>query len=248
MKLIDAFWEKRNLGVDTLEIEIEDSDRNISISKIKDNILQCLDKNKYQYYVLKFDTSNSDLYKISSELGFHFAEVQFDFAIYKNKFSKEDYSKIIRFNQLKVNEYCDAEHFDFIISKINEGIFSTDRIALDPCFGVNIANKRYSNWVKDLKGNKDYSIYIANYNEIPIGFSINKYKDKECFGLLGGLFKEHQTSGLGVFLHYVDLIKVFENYNVMRTSLSSNNTKVIKLWQYFSAEMLKMKYVYIKHK
>ena len=247
MKIIDAFWEKRNLGVNTLEIEIEDSDTGISKNDIKEQIANCIDKTKYQYYVLKFDTGNNDLYAIANELGFIFAELQFDFAIYKNKFINEDHSKITRFDLLEVNEYTDEEHYNMIISKINEGIFNTDRISLDPRFGKNIANLRYANWVKDLIGKKDYSLYIATNDGNQVGFSLNKYNGKECFGLLGGLFNEYQSSGWGVFLHYADLKKAFEKYDVMRTSLSSNNIKVINLWQYFSAKLLKMKYVYTMH-
>lgn len=247
MKIIDAVWEKRNLGVNTLEIEIEDSDIAISKDDIKSKILDCIDKNKFQYYVLKFDTRNIDLYMLMDEIGFRFAEVQFDFSICKSDFLSEDHSEIERFNSLEVNEYNDEKYYDFIISKIDEGIFATDRIALDPYFGKQISNMRYANWVRDLAGKDGYSIYIATSDGKEVGFSLNKYIDKTCYGLLGGVFKEYQSSGLGLFLHYVDLNKVFEKYDAMKTTLSSNNIKVINLWQYFSAKMSRIRYVYVKH-
>ena len=247
MKVIDAVWEKRNLGVNTLEIEIEDSDFTIHKNDIKKRILNCIDESKYQYYVLKFDTRNNSLYTLMDELGFHFVEAQFDFSIYKKDYLSVDHSKIERFNSLEVNEYNDEKYYDFIISKINEGIFATDRIALDPYFGKQVSNMRYANWVRDLIGKDGYSIYIATYDGKEVGFSLNKYIDKTCYGLLGGLFQEYQSSGLGLFLHYVDLNKVFEKYDVMKTTLSSNNIKVINLWQYFSAKMSRIRYVYVKH-
>ena len=247
MKIIDAFWEKRNLGVDTLEIEIEDKDANMENKDIEEKISNCLDKNKHQYYVLKFATGNNDMFRMAKLLDFQFAEVQFDVAIYKQKFITEDYSKITRFNTLVVNEYKDDEHFDYIISKIGDGMFYTDRIALDPHFGIEISNRRYLNWVKDLKGNDDYSISIFSNNDEKVGFSLNKNNGETCYGLLGGLFSDYQTSAWGIFSHYSNIKKVFERYNIFRTSLSSNNIRVIKLWQYFSSEILKMKYVYVKH-
>ena len=247
MKIIDAVWEKRNLGVDTIEIEIEDADCITEGFDLKNKIVNLIDKDKYQYYVLKFDAGNLNMYKLANELGFSFAEMQFDFAIFKNIFANEDYSKIKRFNTLSVEEYSDEEHFDYVISKINDSMFYSDRISLDPYFGVKTANLRYLNWVKDLKKNRDYSISLFYNGSEPIGFSLNRNDGDICFGLLGGLFSEIQSSAWGLIAHYSNLITVFNKYTSFRTSLSSNNIKVIKLWQYFSAKMLKMRYVYVKH-
>ena len=66
MKIIDAVWEKRNLGVETVEFVVENSDTEIVMGEI-------LEAEK-QYNVVKLPTNKPELMKLLQENGYRFVE------------------------------------------------------------------------------------------------------------------------------------------------------------------------------
>ena len=56
MKVIDAVWEKRNLKVDTVEVEIELDDSLDGITEVLETV-----ERKYQYIVVKVPVRRADI-------------------------------------------------------------------------------------------------------------------------------------------------------------------------------------------
>lgn len=67
MKIVDAVWEKRNLGVETAEIVIEQND---SLEAVK-NILNTM---QAEYMVLKIPAGRTEVMFAAEEEKFHFVE------------------------------------------------------------------------------------------------------------------------------------------------------------------------------
>ena len=241
MKIIDAFWEKKNLGVDTTEIVCDGSesytDVEIELSKIKTN-----------YSVLKIPTGNYDLLNIGQKYGYSVIEVSFKLIGNVNVVKLPTmYNRFIQ--HVKVEPATD-EIKAKVLNEIAAGeIFSTDRIAIDPLFSKELAGKRYCNWCNDAI-EKGANLEIAYYKNSPVAFNFNALPDerKICDGLLGGVFSEALDKGLGFLVLYTELesCKKMGGKSVIST-VSSNNLPILKLHTQFGFDIKEMKYVLIKH-
>ena len=126
MKIIDAVWEKENLGVETKEIVIEKGDA-------KSAVLKSLSEIFAQYLVVKVP---SDFEPISYELfnlGFVFIETM-------NRLGNNMQLKPISEQKQKIVQETDCVEmsdtdFEYMSKKIMEDLmFRTDGIARDPYF------------------------------------------------------------------------------------------------------------------
>ncbi len=137
---------------------------------------------------------------------------------------------------------------DHIISEIQKGIFTTDRIALDPYFGVTAANKRYALWLEDeyKKGGK---LFISYHRKRPMGFFLDReLSKKKLSGLLGGLFLDKENRNCGA-MHIFAGKKSFldRGFLAEKTSVSANNVSILKLQLAFGGEISSISNVHIKH-
>ena len=69
MRIINATWEKRNLGCDAIEITLDSSDALKSYSALKDDIEATIASYNAGYAVLKFNSSENTLLHLPSYLG-----------------------------------------------------------------------------------------------------------------------------------------------------------------------------------
>lgn len=241
MKVIDAFWEKRNLGVKTIEVEFEKSeiisDFILSLKKIRDA----------QYIVVKVPTGEFELNNELNKFGFCFIESAIEISL-----SIKDYilpKKIQKINSLISYHPVDSSRIDFLCNEIRKGIFSTDRIALDNSFGKEISNRRYSNWINDefLKNNN--SIFEIRFGEKNIGFFGLKEKLNFTFEIfLGGIYLEMQNFGLGFSIITKSIEEIIaRNGKQLMTHVSSNNIPIIRLYTQLGFSPIEIKNVFIKH-
>ncbi len=173
MKIIDAVWEQRNLGIDSVEIYLDDED---TPEMVRDAIEQMKDKKDLRTFIVP-STQSFKITGMIEDAGYHFVHsilnVIFDTA---ENAGKMDYLRECS-NKLYAKK-VEGSGIDRVCAKIEEGIFTDERFNIDPRIGIDKTNRRYSLWIRDLyekaqNGNeKSYSVYEA-YNvedDQPIGF------------------------------------------------------------------------------
>lgn len=245
MKIIDAFWEERNLGVSCYELEMELSD---DVGAVLANLNGLENR---QYMVAKIPSLRYDLMQLFQSKGYSFIEVsiKLEYNYKKLKYQLPQLSKGVQ----KLCERCtyapmDNEDLQQMKSEINKNIFHTDRIYIDPYFTFNQAAKRYNLWIDDLmsKGNIPYK-YIFDGNSV--GFFINQKITPRLYNsILGGVYTDYLGTGMGLPTMYASFM-YFINNNIDRaiTHVSSNNPEILKLHTTFGAVIKELSYVFIKH-
>ncbi len=238
MKISDCFWEERNLGVKTAEIILEKDELIISEKLLEVESL-C------DYIVIKSPISRFDISQALCGLNYSFVEVQI--TLEKNLTLSDLDGEMGSLFDIKLANT--DEDIRFVESKINEGLFSTDRIALDSSFGIKSANSRYVNWMKDelTKGAK--LIIIINHNQT-IGFILLKEDGGNMHVLLHGIFKDYLGKHLGVALTIAPYLYKREyngNINHYYTKVSSNNIGILKVMTRAGYCIADATNVFIKH-
>ena len=127
-------------------------------------------------------------------------------------------------------------------------MFNTDRISLDPVFGIQKAANRYKGFLTDLlsKDIKLFGIYFKN--EISGFFTIRKESNSIYVSDLAGIFPEYKNKGLGIFLNYFEII-VTKGFGgkTLKTVYSSNNFGAANIHQNLGFKIYKQEYIFVKH-
>jgi len=241
MKIIDAHWEKRNLGKSTVEITFLDNE-----SVNEDYLLSAM--SEYEYVVCKVPVGSVDINCILNKFRFCFIESSFELVcdvekiipnpLFKRLDKDIDYVQIISNQDLKILQ-----------TNIEKGLFKTDRIALDTNFGIECSSKRFYNWILDEIENKS-SLWHLKFKDQNIGFfGLKKLaQDGVYYPFLGGLYEGFSKSGLGfsILTKATDLIKKY-NGTKMITYVSSNNLPILKLHLDLGFSVNNIHNVFIKH-
>ena len=237
MKVIDAFWEERNLGKTTAEIMIDYSDYLDSISEE----LKKVDK---QYIVCKVASGRSDvLYYLQNE-GYMYIEDQIELEhdlheVNRNRVMQRLYDSL---DYRVMNQ----EDIDNLYEEISKGMFDSDRISLDPCFDKIISANRYKNWIRDML-DKDAIPYVFSYKGEPAGFIILITADKRTYrSVLGGGYLKFRKSGLGIVVKEMEIVKSLGGKKVT-TAVSTNNANQVKALIMNGYIPSKIDHVLIKH-
>lgn len=239
MRIVDAHWELRNLGVTTQEVEIESSDKPEEIRKA---ILSLTS----DYQVVKAPSTNFEFYSLLSECGFSFVE-----AMIKVSYSLKTLScppLIKRFsNEITYNEMDDSE-IGLMQEQIKAGIFKTDRVALDLRFSSAQAANRYIMWMNDelTRGSK---LFTYKYKGQPVGFSCIKETSPDVYyPVLGGVYNSGKALPFGSVILYKQLeIARDLRGKDLYTYISSNNPAVVRIYSTLGYVFEDCNYVFIKH-
>ncbi|WP_156968078.1 hypothetical protein [Desulfobacter vibrioformis] len=239
MKIVNAVWEKRNLGVDCNEITISPDD---SLETIKDEI----SKYETEYTVVKIPTGNIEALFLFQKLGYCFIETLTvcyhtgeDFNL--NKIQKRILEKI---TYHKMNN----DDIDHLFKEIKQGMFQTDRISMDPYFSTVQANQRYIYWIND-ELDRGSQLYKISYNCKDIGFfALKKLTDTEYFAFLSGNYLEYLSSGLGFCAFYCEVTEA-KRQGAKRVvgSYSSNNRGTTAILLSIGHILRMQYYVFVKH-
>lgn len=242
MKIVNAFWEKRNLGVDVVEIILTSNNL-----ENFDTFEQKL-KNEFtdKYVVIKMPVGNLKVLHKLQDLGFYFMESLF--TLEKNI---ENYSlpeKFQNLNNVAEPVIIPPEEYNSVIEKITHGMYSTDRIYLDPRLDDKMSRTRYVNWINDLREQKNTIMYetVLKSTKEPVGYGICIYDEeqKEMHSLLTGIYPPSQGKGLGgLVIHSPVLIALDKKCKTVKTAISSNNIKVFKKHMPFSFDLTSQQYV-----
>lgn len=234
MKLIDAFWEKKNLDLNVLEIQFDKYD----------SVDTYFNYDNYEYILAKIPVGRIDLVHRLENEGFVFLETQI--SLYKKVSDKEENYKYINYISKGTSfiQIKDKNNMEELLNRIDKDLFNTDRISLDPYFDSEIANRRYKNWIRQEFDNTDSMLYELQYNGEKIGFSLIKINENTMHLLLSGLYSNYKNSGFG-FTIVEKPLKLSRELGIksVKTNISTNNLNVHKLYEKFGFNIRNMKYV-----
>ncbi len=240
MKIIDAYWEKRNLGVDSKEFVLEDSDTVESLSAIKDSM------KSVGYMVVKVPVARLDIYEELSRLGFVYVESSVHFQVKLHEAQLTPLQE--RLNAAVSYEEMDSSDLEQLYKELDNGLFDTDRIVLDPYFSKEQAAIRYRNWINDelSKGTKVYKIV---YKKEAIGFfTFKKTAPGVFYPFLAGLYKNHTAGGLGFSIIRKPIEEAIKRGgSAISTYVSSNNLPVVRVHLQQGFVINDIKNIFVKH-
>ena len=244
MKIINAEWELRNLGKRTVELTLEKDDLSRSPGEIYDAIKEAETQFQSEYTVVKLKTGKPQIGMELQRNGFWHIETQIHL-----KAALEDAISAIKktatlFEKASVQVISSAEDVLCVQNEIRKGIFTTDRIALDPHFGVEIANRRYANWIADEVDRGSILTYII-INDQKVGFSLRR----KTQGLLGGVFLQYQKDNYGTdcqIAGWRNLIR--QGLETFYTTVSSNNLRMLRLHEAYGYRVKSLSDVFVRHK
>lgn len=213
MIIIDAIWEKRNLGIDVIEVEIEQNDNLV-------NVREQISKLHADYISVKVPVQCSDVLVRLQQDGYRYREdlvaVRHDLnETVRNRIHQRLYDSVSYhvMDELELHE---------LKMEIAKGMFSTDRFSEDDTFTTEQCCNRYINWVSDLL-EKNAHPYVMSYKNENIGFVILKEKeDGGYISVLGGGYEKYRKSGLGMVQKEQEITKMLGGKYV-ETNVSTNN-------------------------
>lgn len=247
MKCINAEWEIRNLGVRTVEISVEKKDLELSETEFLQAVENYRQQYSAKYVVVKSDTRYPAISFFLQKTGYWLIENQIGLKLYREDAIRafEEYKNL--FEGVSYRQATEGD-MEIIYRELKRGMFKTDRIALDPFFGVEIANRRYAFWIKDAV-NQGAKTCICLYKNNPVGFSVDKEKNNKIYdSLLGGIFARDELHNFGAAASQASTKKFIDgNYEFEKTAVSSNNLNVLQLHLMFGRKIDKIKNVFVKH-
>ncbi len=218
MQKIDAVWEKRNLGVDTVEIIIEQNDTADDITAVL-GALEC------GYAVVKLPASRPELISVVQNSGFYFAE---DMVRLVSNLKEPSRSSLEdRFYKAVLTYKMTEADMKELYSQIKKGLFGTDRIVLDPHFTQEQAQLRYINWIAD-EYSRGTSFYKYVYKGNAIGFFALREKENGHYtSFIGGIYPDYRKGGIGTIVKVPETVRELGGKSV-DTHVSTNNPAQIR--------------------
>lgn len=240
MKVIDAVWEKRNLGVTCYELHLEKRDGLLQVEEEYSKIQE------QQYMVARVPSSRYDLTGFFQKKGYAFIESAITL--------EHDLKEITVPNRLmRVCGRCgwekmNREDMDRLSGEVYKNIFSTDRIYIDPAFTMRQAAQRYDFWIKDLIGDGNIP-YKVVYEKEAVGFFLNRRLDGNIYdGILAAAYKDFEGSGMGYCIQYAGIKSAMDAGACKYIGhVSGNNLPVLKILLSIGFRMKAMEYIFIKH-
>jgi len=240
MRIVDAFWEKRNLSVDCVEITIEKHDILSQLEEI------CNQLNTIDYVVVKVPVARIDINEYLTKQGFIFVEGSVNFQL-----NVKD--AILSPLQQRLNAaitYSEMEENDLaqLYTEIENGLFKTDRILFDSYFTEKQAATRYINWIKD-ELTRTTQAYKIVYKEDAIGFfTFKEVSENTYYPFLAGLYEKYTNSGLGFTTLRKPIEEVIRrNGKSISTFASTNNPLTLRSATQQGYNISNINYVFIKH-
>ena len=240
MKINVMPWEKRNLNVSSVQYYFEETDT------FDDTIQSTLLHSDYDYELADLPVGKIDLLHQLENSGFHFIETKVK--ISKNLTESSSNSDVLNlFSDFNYHAASACEE-EFLFEEIRKGIFCTDKVSLDPYFGIEAAGMRYMLWAKNELRHEDSTAYIVNLGNVPIGFFILKERNNICNPFLAGLFHQKDDKGMGLSLVYYQMLQAKkDNMKKIIGDVSSNNLSSLRMYLMFGYEIKTMRYILVRH-
>lgn len=239
MKITDAFWEKRNLGLDVVEITLEPEDTH-------ETIRQTLSQIQGDYVVVKVPSHLHSAPFLLTELGFVFMEclnyLEYDFT---NPTLSEKKEKLLAQGAISLMSEKDV---DYTMTRLKEHLFTTDRISKDPHFTLDDSARRYCGFISDgLKQGTQY--FNVLYQGEVVGFScLKKHSDTDYEFPLSCIYPEHAGKGYStIFVEEFAKKTISAQGKRLFCYISMNNIDSLISMTKNKNRTLGGVYIYVKH-
>lgn len=238
MRIVNATWEERNLGVTTTEITIERDD----CPEYVEAQLSLVDS---EYSVVKIPSDMERVLKIVQNHGYAFIE---DMIHVEHDLNEVEMSPVLKrlYEKTSYREMTDQD-FDQLQAEIEKGMFDNDRISNDEFFAKGLSSKRYMNWTKDLRNHGALFFVITYGNECSGFVALEKRDEKTYYSVLGGGYEKFRKSGLGIIQKEPEITRKLGGKRLV-TSVSSNNVGQLKALVMNGYKPYAIDHVLVKHK
>ena len=239
MKIVNAVWEMRNLGVICTEITIEPRDSD-------ESVFAQLNTLSAGYLVIKVPVARVDTMNFLQRA--NFAYVESSISVEHGLSINQPEGLFARMVSASECVKLGIEEIDRVSLEIRSDMFKTDRVYLDPEFTREQAANRYVNWMMD-EVSRGASVYELRVKKVGIGFFLFRH-DSEGVGYsaLAGLYPSSKSPGFGnVLLHQVLLEAKKRQLIRLESHVSSNNLAVVKNHIEQGFRITDIHYVFVRH-
>ena len=236
MRVVEATWEKRNLGVTTYEVSVDYNDDVQCLDRIKE--IEC------GYMVVKVSANNLDVIDEIQDMGFRYIE---DMIHVEHNLLEVEMNSI----QKRLYDACsyrrmNENDIEQLREEISAGMFKDDRISRDKHFGIEVSAVRYLNWFNDLvdRGSLPYVIQYKGENG---GFIVLNTKDEITYSsVLGGGYKKYRNTGLGIVKKEMEITKLLGGKRLI-TAVSANNPGQVRALILNGYKPYNIEHVFVRH-
>ena len=240
MKIVDAVWEKRNLGVTCCEIMIDSDDTTEDVQQMLHT------SKKYQYVVFKVASSRPDIVRLLQDEGYRYIECLLTTSLQLKDFKvPAKYKTIVDKCSLK---RMDDKDIKFLCDELDKRLFHTDRVYIDPYFSHDLAANRYKNWMLDLVHN-GIDIYKVVYEGDDVGFVLyREIKPNVYDGILVGVYSKYANSGMGYCVECAGVV-YYKSIGAKKIigRVSTNNPDAVKVVSSFGNVITRIDYIFVMH-
>lgn len=240
MNIIEAVWEKRNLGVTAYEVKLDGDE-------LIDEIIDKLSKIKCDYTVVRTPAGRLDFYEALTKVGFSYAETMFKLVRNVNE------KVIVPSHKETVNEALklapmNDEEFLLMLEEVKNGLYKTDRISLDPHFTSSQAANRYYCWLQDERKNGNEFLKLT-YEGKFIGYlDLKALPNNEYEIQFTGIFPQYAGKGYAIGFT-TKLMEILSERNATKTyiEISSNNIQSLRAMMNHGYGISSYFYVFVRH-
>lgn len=244
MKTVHATWERENLGVEAYEIALAPTDTAEMLAAEETRLAAA----GASYIALKSPVGCQQLLFGIPRLGYTYVETVYHVEVKRREYHMPE--TVARFDRgLTVKQRTEPAELARMEGLIRQGnMFVSDRVSIDPAFGVAQGGNRYANWTRSMVANGGF-LYEVLQGEKPIGFFVICRKDADTVDpVLMGMYNAETDRGMGVLLHKKTLDTCFtHDCKRLTSTVVSNNPKVLRVYVNAGASITDMLYTYVKH-
>lgn len=239
MEIIEAVWEKRNLGVECQELNIGKND---SLDQVKET----LGKLNKEYQVVKLPKGRADVAFYLQSQGYYYIENNIEMSRdLKNLDFEKPFNKLVgKFNYYEASE----EETQTILKHIKEdNMFDTDKVALDPFFSKNQSGHRFSCWTNEIRGDK-VKLYNVNVAEKNIGFFVLRQTgEKKYDSFLAGAYEPYREIYGSTTIMAPILEAAKRGGKVIEAATSTNNMGSLRVHFGLGYHITEIYTIFVKH-
>lgn len=237
-RVVEAFWDSAALGIRTQVLNLPED---ATLGDLSD-----LTKMDAPYQVVRLPVAAHGLLHEVQARDFVFAELQ----IRMHHDAKipaltGPYARAVESVAIRDATRSDIE---LIVERIESGIFRTDRIALDPRFGVAVSARRYSLWLR--KAIEDGALcHVLTRSDVLFGFSLQQRESQSLRGLLGALLDAPSSRGMGWCLPYFEIAAAVRHgaSSGVYVTFSSNNPAVQRAAEKLGFRVVYQEYIFVNN-
>jgi len=236
--VVDATWERRNLGVACSEVTFDAGDDPAELA----SVLHTLEPG---YHVVKLPVARYDVMRLIEGVGFSFIEALL--GVSHDLHLPQPSGLFMRMVDATSCVTVDPSGLEVVAARIRGGLFTTDRVFLDPSFTSAQAADRYVNWMHDEVA-RGGSVHELQSRGRGVGFFVFRQDDQGVgYSILSGLYDPARSPGLGsVLLRSVLVEAAARGLRALSSHISSNNVPVIKTHVDQGFTITDVRYVYVR--